>query len=143
MLVRYIVRVMETDLLHLFPPPASKARMVIDSFRALSESLPGGVKKKLRTPVVSVPRYEPQTAITELHSSTQCGLSIVLRFRRNGVPSSHSMCVGQLVCSSIQLCTWIILYVSILLHVLEFCIQVLRLSCNVLSQSKFIRSKTS
>jgi hypothetical protein len=37
----------------------------------------------------------------------------------------------------------IILYLSILLHVLEFCIQVLRLSCNVLSQSKFTRSKTS
>jgi hypothetical protein len=37
----------------------------------------------------------------------------------------------------------IILYLSILLHVLEFCIQVLRLSCSVLSQSKFIRSKTS
>jgi hypothetical protein len=37
----------------------------------------------------------------------------------------------------------LILYLNILLHVLEFCIQVLRLSCNVLSQSKFIRSKTS
>jgi hypothetical protein len=33
----------------------------------------------------------------------------------------------------------LILYLIILLHVLEFCIQVLRLSCNVLSQSKFIR----
>jgi hypothetical protein len=28
-------------------------------------------------------------------------------------------------------------------HYLEFCIQFLRLSCNVLSQSKFTRSKTS
>jgi hypothetical protein len=38
---------------------------------------------------------------------------------------------------------FLILYLSILLHVLEFHIQVLRLLCNVLSQLKFIRFKTS